>query len=104
MHRVGSASADASRPIWKNASVKRTLRTENQVLIVRPESGGDQLDEVVVRIAEIEARCAAGPRDGALGWHSQSPKVRLPRLDFVVGNREGEGAAGGAGMAGEDPA
>src|SRR5262249_6033937 len=70
----------------------------------RPETGADQLGEVAVRVAEVDAPGPTGPAHDALDGHALRFEVSLPWLDVLGGNREGEMVPPRAAAVGRDDA
>src|SRR5262249_12798968 len=69
--------------------------------IDRPEAGGDQLEQVLVRVAEVKAPGAARPAHGALESDASPREPFQPRLDVFGRDREGQVAPTGNAVAGD---
>src|SRR5215468_11756136 len=77
-------------PGFTGTSRSPPARPGRRPSVDRPESGGDQLGEVAIRVTEVDALRPAGPGHEALDGHALGFEAALPRLHVLGGDREGE--------------
>lgn len=83
---------DEGRNQWPVARNQRS-EVRSQRSVNPPKTGRDQLGEILVRIAEIEAHRAGGPVDGAFDLDAHRLQVLLPVRKLVGGDGESEVAS-----------